>query len=607
MCSINGFNWADSTLIKSMVKKTKHRGPDGQGFYVDDHVSLGHARLSIVDLSKRGKQPMETADGRYVIVYNGELYNFKELRSLLIEKGYRFNSDTDTEVILYAYQEFGPQCLEMFNGMFAFCIYDTLTHSLFLARDRIGIKPLYYFFDGKHFIFASEIKAILEHAVDRSVSKSSLANYLYYGYVPAPQTMFSSIQKLKQGHYLFVKGKKIEEHEYFTLSFSPRKSSVDAHQVYTELRESVDRHRMSDVPFGAYLSGGVDSSSIVALMGSMDAKVTTYSVGFNSTSVIDELKYARIVANHFGTNHHEVVVEASDALKHLSTIAYHLDEPINNPAAIPLYVMSKLAKKNMTVVLTGNGGDELFAGYRQHALISTSYHYYSKAPILVRNPVTTGLLNALHLSLRSQKFKRYTEFSKNFLNVVHKPQLAYELLMYRQFSKKDVSSICQEPPSEILSLFFRLKTPLLNQLLAVDLSLLLPDNFLMVDDKINMANGIESRVPFLDAKFVDFSLSIPPALKVKRLEGKIILKKAMKHLLPREILTRKKYGFTPPVSEWIHDGLRSRAIEVFTDYDFGEILNAHSVVKMLEEKSMRGNNKIFPLLMFGEWWRKFGA
>lgn len=602
MCGIIGFNWDDRKLLKKMMASIKHRGPDDSGSYTDKNISLGHQRLSIIDLSKKGKQPMTNEDGTLQIVFNGEIYNYKILKKELEKKGHKFYTGTDTEVIVHAYEEYGEDCVKHFNGMFAFAIYDSRDKSIFLARDRIGIKPLYYYYENGKLIFASEIKAILEHNIKREIDKESLAQFFTYGYTISPKTMFKKIYKLPPSCYLKLSQDHIKINHYWNLTFKDVQKPLQfwKRELFYNLKDTIEKRLMSDVSLGAYLSGGIDSSSIVAMMSTMMEKpVNTFSVGFDSNDVINELKYAKYVSHKLNTNHNEIIVSSEDATKALPKIAWHLDEPINNPAAIPQYYMSKAAKKKMTVVLNGNGGDEVFAGYRQHKVIAYS-QLLKNVPL-----VSSGFIaQSLRFSSKfvSHKYRRYLDFGSKFLPKIKNPAKAYCALMYKNFTLKDVSELLGVSYSPLgnISNFLQGDKQILNSLTLIDLKRMLPEDYLMVDDKINMANAIESRVPFLDHKLIEFAATMPANLKLNKFRSKYILKQTMKKMLPSQVIQRKKYGFTPPVTHWIEKELLNYTTEIIRKPETKKYFNQYYLSKILTRNKAH-YNKIYPLLMFGLW------
>ncbi|MEK6900782.1 MAG: asparagine synthase (glutamine-hydrolyzing), partial [Nanoarchaeota archaeon] len=391
MCGIVGFSgFEDTKLLQEMTSLLSHRGPDQSGSYTDEFVSLGHRRLSIIDLSEDGKQPMSNEDDTIWIVFNGEIYNYKELRVKLEERKHTFKSKTDTEVIIHAYEEYGEKCVELFNGDFAFAIYDVNKKSLFMARDRLGIKPLYYTVVDGHFYFASEIKAILSSPeVKRKVNVQALNFYLTFFANPLAETMFQGIYKLLPGHTLRWEQGKVTIEKYWDLEMKPQKMSLSTAQEELQrlLRDSVEKRLMSDVPLGVYLSGGVDSGSVVSLMSTFSEKIKTFSVGFEGHS---ELSQAKITADYFNTDHTEMVL-GTDAIKALPEVVWHQDEPMGDPTSIPTYFLSQEAKKNVTVVLTGEGADEQFAGYEQEKFMMLHQQYVRKLPAWMRKSMLLPL------------------------------------------------------------------------------------------------------------------------------------------------------------------------------------------------------------------------
>ncbi|OGD32982.1 asparagine synthase (glutamine-hydrolyzing), partial [Candidatus Atribacteria bacterium RBG_16_35_8] len=365
MCGICGFNWNDEKLIQKMVQKIHHRGPDANGIKTFPAFSLGNARLSIIDLSARGNQPMSGRDGKLWIVYNGEVYNFPEIKKELIAKGYRFNSNTDTEVVLKSYEEYGPACLEKFNGMFAFAIWDEEKRELFLARDRIGIKPLYYYLKDGKFIFGSEIKSILEaDCVKKEINLQSLYYYLGYEFVPAPDTMFKNIHKLRQGHYAIFKNGSLQIEKYWDLEFQPKIFDEDeaADMIFAALEKSIQRRLISDVPLGVFLSGGLDSSTVVGFVSRLyPKKVQTFSIGYRDKT-FSELPYAKVVSDFFNTEHNVLMIDPISP-EDIEKSLYHLDEPMTDLSTIPFYLICRKAREKVTVCLSGEGGDEMFLGY----------------------------------------------------------------------------------------------------------------------------------------------------------------------------------------------------------------------------------------------------
>jgi len=579
MCGIAGFNWDDKRLAVKMVSVINHRGPDSSGFYNDRNASLGHARLSIIDLSDKGKQPMSNEDGSIWISYNGEIYNFQEIRYELEKKGHKFVSHTDTETIIHAYEEYGTSCLDYFNGMFAFCIYDSNKKIFFIARDRIGKKPLYYYLNNGKFIFASEIKSILECSqVKRAVNLDALNNFISLRYNPIKETIFEGIERLFAGHYMIFDLKKhsmkIEKYWDFAVDEKFKKSKSFFSKELRELfKDSVRMRLISDVPLGVYLSGGIDSSAIVSMMSRInketgnDKPIKTFSVGFKYGDKVNELPFAKQVRDLFSTEHKEFLIEP-DSIKALPKIIWHLDEPCADPALIPVFYLSEYAKKDITVILTGDGGDELFAGYDQYKFL-TAANRLRFLPKSVRQNFLPSFINYVpdvvldkfykHSSnMGSEGVKRFSRFFSKIKD--DKAGAYYELVSI--FDDEERKQLVAEKKirnidyKEIGKTYFSDKNSFTNQLLRFDTKRLLPESYLMKTDRMTMAHSVEARVPFLDYRLVEFAFKIPPRYKLNGMQTKYILKQALHGYLPKNILQRKKQSFHVPVEEWVEKDLK---------------------------------------------------
>lgn len=584
--------------IRRMCKVLTHRGPDDEGmvFIRGNHcvevknsseshlnengfqVALGHRRLSIIDLSEAAHQPMCNEDGRIWIVFNGEIYNFQEIRKKLQRKEYCFKSKSDTEVILRAYEEWGVECLDHLRGMFAFAIWDSNLNQLFMARDRLGKKPLVYFRQNGRFAFASEIKALLEiPGVERRVNINALHHYLTYQYVPSPDTIFEGIQKLPPAHYLLYDNKgNLRIERYWRLNFdSSKKTYRDLQElmvlVRTRLEESVKLRLISDVPLGAFLSGGMDSSLIVGLMAKLSEKpVKTFSIGFEEKE-FDELSYARMVSNHFATDHHEFIVKPN-AIEILPKLVWHYNEPFADSSAIPTYYVANLTKDFVKVVLTGDAGDENFAGYPRY-LRSKWVDSFTKIPRKLRKdllPYFLRIFSSLHW--REKTLNRLADFMEalssdqgmNYAEQIKIFNAKEKEGIYTDDFREKVAKI--NPLGFLLGKFEESKTEnLVEQLLYVDINSYLPEDLLVKMDIATMANSLEARVPFLDHKFMELVGEIPIHLKLRGTESKFILKKVFKDFLPGDILKRKKMGFGVPVSKWFRNELKEYIYEVLLD------------------------------------------
>lgn len=597
MCGVNGFNFEDKGLIRAMNKAIAHRGPDDSGIYTDKGISLGNRRLSIIDLSKRGKQPMQNKNLH--IVYNGEIYNFKEIRTKLEKKGHRFKSNTDTEVVLHAYEQYGKRCVGLFNGMFAFAIWDSKKKELFLARDRIGIKPLYYYFKDK-LIFSSEIKAILKHNIKKEVNKNALNDFLAFKYIPGPETILKNIYKLQPGHILTYKKGKIKIEEYWDLNFKPEKKSEAFYRkaILGLLKDSVKKRLMADVPLGVFLSGGLDSSAITALM-SKFAPVKTFSVGFETDDKkYDELKYARLVSRTFNTEHHESIVGFKDIRRLLPEITYYLDEPMSDYAAIPTYIISKVARKKVKVALAGDGGDELFVGYRQY-IYNQFAPYYGALPKIIKThllpkfistflPRTSKVKKAIDTFAMSSDIKRNANWTT----------------VFDENERKKL--FLGNPKSKILSQYKRKIKDFdnLSKILYWDIKTWLVEDLLMKMDKMSMMTSLEARVPLLDHRLIELMSKIPSSMKLSGFKTKYLMKKIIKPILPKEILARKKHGFTLPIEHWFRYELKNYTEDVLADRELNAYLNKNYVNKILKLHQQGKENysfQICSLLSFGIW------
>lgn len=548
MCSINGFTWKDEQLITKMNAVTSHRGPDGSGVFTDSYVSLGHNRLAIIDLSDAGAQPMKSNDGRFVISFNGEIYNYRELKQEL-ESFYNFKSATDTEVILAAYAKWGENALERFNGMFSFALWDTKEQKLILARDSVGIKPLYYYEDGNRLIFSSEIKAILEcDSILRRIDPLALDLYLRVNYVPAPLTLFSGIKKLLPGHMLIYKNNRIEIKKYIqerTMVISRKSQSELAVELQEKVRASVKAQMVSDRPVGLYLSGGIDSSAVLEGMTRSSGKIETFSVGFSLRQGEQEEKFnadfllARRTAKHFGATHHEVLLSPDEILPLFEDAVYHLDEPVSNATIIPMIKLSRFAKSRVAVVLGGDGGDELFGGYERYRLSLLS-SYFRCFPELCRKSAELFYPSLSKLDT-VPGVERYARF--HFLKEkVLRPLLADA----RGFNTQiNIENFFKER-------FFKKVTGLFEtEFMRADRESWLPDESLLRSDKMSMAAGLEARVPLLDFPLIQFADTIPLKYKVSLFGTKKILKEAFRGFIPDELLRQPKRGWFSPGAKWL--------------------------------------------------------
>jgi len=611
----------DSTLLIRMRDSLTHRGPDDAGVFMDTSVGLGHRRLSIVDVAG-GHQPMSNEDGRVWLVYNGEVYNHRDLRPDLEARGHRYQTASDTETIIHLYEEHGPSAVEQLRGMFAFAIWDAPRRRLVLARDRLGIKPLYYTLSADGVIcFASEIKALLEaRQVGAELNYDALADYAANRYTSGEETLFRGVKRLLPGHTLVWSNGRVEIERYWDVSFEKPEAQLSEKQYideFTELfQESVRLRLMSDVPLGMFLSGGIDSSAIVSAMsGMVSDPIKTFSVAFEEREA-NELEYARMVSRAFGTDHHEIVVSPEQFFGVLPAMVYQEDEPIAHPSSIPLYFVSKLASEHVKVVLTGEGSDELLAGYDKYR--KTVYNlalgraYHNTMPASVRRAIERAILKLNGASRVRQKLSRtFLCLEPRIEDIYFDNFSAFSRSMQRRLFTRDTREQMLEtdPYAAPLALLAGAdSSSLLDQLLAADLKTYLHE-LLMKQDQMSMAASIESRVPFLDHKLVEFAAALPETMKLRGLTTKYILRKAMKHRLPKEILTRRKMGFPVPIGLW----LRNKFSHVVDEYVLSPRALERGIfepgfVRELVTRHNAGENhaeRLWALINFEIWQRRF--
>jgi asparagine synthase (glutamine-hydrolysing) len=578
MCGIAGLmrfgdasaGW-DLGLLDRMTDAVAHRGPDDRGIWCDERVALGHRRLSVIDLTPAGRQPMASEDGQVQIVYNGELYNFRDLRErfALDRKGHCFKSRTDTEVLIHLYEEIGPSMAEHLNGMFAFAIWDRRTRQLHLARDPYGVKPLFYQQDGGHLRFGSEIKVILaDPSVDRRISLQALHDYLTFDYVPGTQTAFEGIHEVPAGHWMtFGTDGAAQTRRFWNLSYAvdERLTPVTAASRALELmHEAVSRQLIADVPVGVMLSGGLDSSALVAMMQRQHAgPIKTYSVGFEDAS-FDELPYARIVANHFRTEAHEVVVTPARVREMLPAYLGFIDEPYADGSAIPTYYVCQMAKGEVVVVLSGEGGDEAFAGYDTYAAYKASTRFRA-VPSWLRRGVIRPLVNLLPVSHRklSLEFKLKRFLGGQDLSPAHAHLWwrvvlteAQKTALYSPGVLERVRTL--ESPVRHFDRVFAEAGPTddLSRLMRIDSQVFLPDDLMIKNDRMSMAHSLEARVPFTDTALTAFMATVPSRIKLPGLRKKAVMRDALAGQLPRVILDKKKVGLEMPYSRWCRRELK---------------------------------------------------
>jgi asparagine synthase (glutamine-hydrolysing) len=606
-------------LIRAMMDTIRHRGPDDEGLHIASEVGLGFRRLSIIDLSL-GHQPISNEDGTVWIVFNGEIYNYRELRSFLLSKGHVFKTQSDTEVIVHLYEELGPQCLEKLRGMFAFAIWDENRKTLFLARDRVGIKPLYYSLTDKTLVFASEIKAILaDPSIDRELAPEIIDRFLTFLYVPGEETLLKGVRKLAPGHYLLVKNGKAELRQYWDLQFSKPSNPLSLDDAEKELSsllaEAVELHMIADVPVGVLLSGGVDSTAVLSFAAERtDKEISSYTVGFSDSGVADERPYAKLAAEKFGTQHHDMTITASDFAEFLPQYVWHMEEPVCEPPAVAMYYVSKLAKKYVKVLLSGEGGDEAFAGYSNYRNILWLERLKRIMPAL--NGVASRGLSGVSSWLHSSRLAKYSPlmtatFPDYYYSRTSSPYRYSGNGLSELYSADFERSIDREYTVEpVQKLFSQVKDQgILDQMLYIDTKTWLPDDLLIKADKMTMANSLELRVPLLDHRVLEFAAALPADYKVRGFSLKYILKRALAKRVPQAILKRKKAGFPVPYDSWMRGDLKNWLSSILLDRETSGrgYFRKSTVEKLLLENAGSGrySKELFSLAVLELWHRQF--
>jgi len=630
MCGITGvfafnligkFNMIHVTAATMALNK---RGPDFQDVYTDEFVGLGHRRLSIIDTSAIANQPMWDASKRYCIVFNGEIFNYQELRKELEVAGFSFFSASDTEVLLNLFIREKENCLNKLNGFFSFCIYDRQEQTFFLARDRYGIKPLLYLFDEDKFLFGSEMKAMIEYGIDKEIDFQSLFSYLQLNYTPAADTIFTHVKKLLPGHYLKVGRKKLEAHCYYTIptkeEITPTLSYDKAKDKLKELLEdSVQRRLISDVPLGAFLSGGIDSSIVTALAAKHKPDLRTFSIGFKDEKFFDETHYANKVAKHFKTEHTVFSLTNNDLLAHVNEVLDYIDEPFADSSAINVFILSKETRKHAVVALSGDGADELLGGYNKHAaflrIITKSWQenlISSLAPIWKSLPQSRNSF----FSNRFRQLNRFAEGMKltsqeRYWQWAGYAQEDHVLKLFSKGSKEKFNQQEYEKRKQELLQYIPEKESI-RDILMTDMQLVLPNDMLTKVDLMSMAHGLEVRVPFLDYRLVNFIFSLPDDYKITRSIRKKILQDAFRDVLPADLYNRPKKGFEVPLLKWFRKELKSlimddllseKSIREQGIFEYSEIEKLK--LQLLSVNPQDVHARIWALIVFQWWWRKY--
>jgi asparagine synthase (glutamine-hydrolysing) len=628
MCGICGFCFTDQRpvdldILKKMARTLQHRGPDDEGYYNNAGIALGHRRLSIIDLNT-GKQPIHNEDKTVYVIFNGEIYNFPELKKELEKKGHKFFTKTDTEVLVHLYEEIEEGLLDKINGMFAFAIWDGKKRKLLLARDRIGIKPLYYAYNGKDIAFASEPKALLQLPwIGGRLDPQGLSHYLSYDFIPAPYCIYEDIRKVPPGHKVVYQNGDLRCESYWDLDLSDRfgggmneKEICDL--IWGEFCRSVKMRLISDVPLGVLLSGGIDSTSVLAALryeGVNDVK--TFSIGFKDPS-FDESRYFRRAASFFETEHHEEVLSPHKLIDIIPDVASILDEPLADASIMPTYLLSRFTKGYVKVALGGDGGDELFGGYPTYQAFLLS-RYYERIPRMIR-ALTEAVVKRLPVSFDNMSF----DFrAKKFIHGIAYPSVERNYIWLGTFSPEMKEELITNGIREELGEFNSFSvlhdylkgknfSSELGELLYLDTKLYLQEGVLAKVDRASMAHGLEVRVPFLDHRFVDLVTGLPEELKLKGFSTKYLWKKAIKDRIPDEITRRRKKGFGIPIAKWLCGELKGLMVEMLSEERLKKqgIFNSSAVRRFVADHLSRrvdNRKKLWNLLIFQLWWDRFGA
>ena len=619
MCGIAGqVNFSqkkvDLSELKLMCQAIKHRGPDGQGVYVNKNVGLGNRRLAVIDLSKKGQQPIFNENKSIALVFNGEIYNYQDLRRSLIKKGHKFRSNTDTEVVVHLWEEYGVKCLKYLRGMFALAMWDDKQKVMFLARDRLGQKPLKYYLDEKRIVFASELKAILKvKGVKKEIDLQAIDHFFSLEAVPAPLTGFKGIKKLPPASYMLVKNNKVLIKKYWQLSYQPKSESSEPefkHEVYSQVQEAVRLRLISDVEVGAFLSGGIDSSAVVALMRKLGLiKVKTYSVGFENSS-LSELKYARKVAKLFQTDHREVLLKP-DSFTLLSQLSKTYEEPYGDPSALPTYVVSQLASQDIKVALNGDGGDENFAGYQRYQKFGPLSLTAKLTPDWLKQVIKWGVNSPLPIKaemktmindlLSQPGFGQYAAAYLSLTAPVRFKKELYRKDFFNQVKPSMSQKHLDQQKVANLSTF--------DNVLLADIQTYLADVLLPKVDMASMSQGLEVRSPLLDHELMQFTAKIPSNLKLKHNQTKYIFKRAMEGLLPNEIIYRKKMGFGFPLGDWLRNEWKDQVLEILLSNNarVKDYFSQEAITKMINNPltGEHYDRRLWRVLMFEFWLKNY--
>ncbi len=629
MCGITGifaFNEIGRFNLPNLSLATEtlsHRGPDHQNIYIDDFVGLGHRRLSIIDLSSTAHQPMSSENKRYHLVFNGEIFNFKELRQNLTSKGINFTTESDTEVLLQMLINYGPEALSQLNGFFSFAFYDLEKQEILLARDRYGIKPLYYFQDEDRFIFGSEMRAILKFGIEKKVNQNSLFTYLQLNYLPAPLSMVEGVKKLSPGQLINVRKKSVEVKSWYKLEDTFYNQFAGAYDQAIEqlkylMNQSIDRRLISDVPLGTFLSGGIDSSIISALVAEKTDQLHTFSIGYKGHSYFDETSYANAVAKHIQSHHQVFQLSLEDLYTYLPDMLKQLSEPFADSSALPVFALSKLTKQNVTVALSGDGADELFGGYNKHAALYKMWNPGVKENIAGNLGAIWNQLPQSRNNPFGNKVRQLSKFAETFhLDLKEQNWLLVSLQSARAVTDLLSDNVLERIDFEAFdawkdSVLSHIDQKSINQALQLDQQMVLPGDMLQKVDVMSMAHGLEVRVPFLDHELVAFANSLPDHYKVNGKMKKRILQDAYRDKLPEKIYNRPKHGFEVPLLNWLQNQLKNDIKNKWLNPDFIESQQIFDVegTQKLQNKLFSSNPgdshaHVWALIVFQEWWEQF--
>ncbi len=643
MCGISGYikcenlQQTDTEALHTSIQKIKHRGPDAQQVYIAQNAGLAHARLSVIDTSEKANQPFFSPDKRFVIVFNGEIYNYRELKEELLQKGYVFHTQSDTEVLLYAYIEYQSECLAKLDGFFAFAVLDTHNHSVFIARDRLGIKPLFYAFTDRYFAFSSEMQGIIPLLPEKSIDRISLFSYLQLNYIPAPFTILNQVKKLLPGHYIEIPNARnpgnIHIHQYYHLEIPANNTLVTNASNYKHaqnvlkdlLHQSVKSRLIADVPVGAFLSGGIDSSIIATIAAQYHSGLKTFSIGYTDNPYFDETAYAEIVAKNINSEHYTLKLSTADLTTGARAVLNAIDEPFADSSEIAVYLLTRFTKEQITVALSGDGADEIFSGYHKHKaefiarnpslqekFIKWGYPLWKALP-KSRNNALTNINRQLYkfaagmqlphkerywqwATLQSEEFANYLIQEPIRLN--HTQRLTDDAHSYKKRKSFWLNPITKQND--------------FNQVLLTDTLLVLPNDMLTKVDMMSMANSLEVRVPFLQHRLVEFAFSLPTAFKINRNMRKKILQDTFRNELPQALYNRPKKGFEVPLHTILTQGLPDLIDEYLsTEFiDKQNIFNPQAIA-FLRQK-LNSNNPaetpatVWAILVFNYWWKKNG-